>query len=110
MGSKTNIVIGILIFLVIILGGIVAYTYIAKPLITGYVVNIQDDAQGQGAELAIITIAQQAVSNNCQLVPLNIGEQTINLIWYDCVDALLQQQAQLFEESIGNELEVNLEG
>jgi len=46
----------------------------------------------KGAVEAIITIAQQA--STCNQVPLIIGNQTMNIIWVDCLRDLAQQQAQ----------------
>lgn len=81
--NKQKLIIGALILVVLILGGVVGYTYAAKPFVTGYVVN----AQNQGIEFAVVSIMQQAA--NCQLVPLTFGDQTINLIAVEC----LQQQS-----------------
>jgi len=98
--SKTNLIITVLALLVVILGGIVAYSFVAKPFITGYAVN----AQNQGIELAVVSIMQQASS--CQPVPLTYGEQTINLIAVEC---LQQAQPAIQPTESTDELEVNLE-
>ncbi len=83
--NRVGLVIGILLLVIIVLIIIVVYAFVVRPTITGYVVN----AQNQGYEQAIIQIAQQAVS--CQQVPLRIGNETMNIIWVDC----LRQQAPL---------------
>ena len=77
--DKQKLIIGFLILIVLILGGILVYTYAAKPLISGYVVS----AQNQGVEFAVVSIMQQAAS--CQQVPLTFGNQTINLIAVECL-------------------------
>ena len=89
MNSKRTI--GVLIFIVVVLAGIVAYTLGVKPAISGYVI----DAQNQGVEFAILSIMQQAAT--CQTVPLTFGNQTINMIAVEC---LQQTQGQQVEEPI----------
>jgi len=81
--NKIGWMFGILILAVLILGAMVTYSYVAKPLVAEYVVNVQN----QGVEFAVVSIMQQAAS--CQLVPLTFGNQTINLIAVEC----LQQQS-----------------
>jgi hypothetical protein len=71
------LVIGILVLFLV-------YLFVVKPQITGYVVN----AQNQGYAFAIASVMQQAAT--CQAIPLTLGNQTMNLVWIDC----LQQQPQ----------------
>ncbi|MBI2042796.1 hypothetical protein HYT25_00205 [Candidatus Pacearchaeota archaeon] len=77
--NKTAIVISILVILVLILGTLVVYSFVLKPVVSGYVVN----SQNQGVQYAILTIMQQA--STCQEVPLTFGNQTMRLIWIDCL-------------------------
>lgn len=77
--GKTGVIIAILLILVIVLSAIVVYAFVLRPAVTGYVIN----AQNQGVQYAVLTIMQQASS--CQPVPLNFENQTMNLIWVDCL-------------------------
>lgn len=86
--NRTGVVIGILIVLVLILGGLVTYSFVAKPAISGYAVK----SQTQGYEFAILNIAQAAAQ--CQQVPLRVGNQTINLIAVECLQQAQQSQTE----------------
>lgn len=77
--NKISLLVKILILVIVILLAIIAYVFIVRPTITGYIV----EGQNQGYELAILQIAEQATT--CQQVPLTIGEQTINLIAVECL-------------------------
>ena len=80
MGSKrTGVIIAILSLLVIVLLALVVYSFVLKPAVNGYVIN----AQNQGVQYTVLTIMQQA--STCQPVPLNFENQTMNLIWVDCL-------------------------
>ncbi|MEK6897951.1 MAG: hypothetical protein AABX28_01185 [Nanoarchaeota archaeon] len=87
--NKSGIVIVVLISLVLVLGGLVAYSFLVKPAITGYAVN----AQTQGVQYAIYSIMKEAAK--CQSVPLTFGNQTMNIIAIEC----LQNQQQTPENS-----------
>lgn len=77
--NKTGLVIGILILVIIVLLVVVAYAFIARPAINGLVVQ----GYNQGAQEVIIQIAQLA--NTCQVVPLTLGNQTINIVAVECL-------------------------
>lgn len=81
--------IGVLIFIVVVLAGVVVYTLGIKPVLSGYVV----DAQNQGVEFAVLSIMQQAAT--CQTVPLTFGNQTINMIAVECLQQTQNQQVEL---------------
>lgn len=89
--NRIAIAISILVLMVLILGFLVAYAFIVKPVVSGYVIN----AQNSGMEQAIVTIVQ--LSQNCQIVPLTIGEETTQLINVDCI----QQQPQEIGAIVG---------
>ena len=86
--NKSAIVISILILFVLILGFLVIYAFALKPAISGYTIK----AQNFGVEQTLLTVAQ--LSANCQIVPITIGEQTIQLIDVNCVQ---QPQEALVE-------------
>jgi len=81
--NKTGLVIGILLLIIVLLLLVVTYAFAIRPAITGYAVK----AQNQGYATAIVSIMEQA--SQCQQVPLTFGNQTMNIIWIDCL-----QQAQ----------------
>ncbi|MEK6819579.1 MAG: hypothetical protein AABY03_00065 [Nanoarchaeota archaeon] len=87
--NKTAIVILMLVLLVLILGFLVIYAFVLKPVVSGYAIK----AQNFGTEQTILTIAQ--LSQNCQVVPLTIGEQTIELIDVNCV----QKESEILVEN-----------
>lgn len=78
MDRTKNISLVVLVFLVIGAFGYIGYD---KYL------EMNQEKQilvfNQGAEYAIVQIAQNAAT--CQQVPLTIGNQTINLIWTECL-------------------------
>lgn len=76
--NKRKWFIGVLVLVILILGAMVIYSYVAKPILSKYEIN----AQNQGVEFAVLSIMQQAAS--CQEVPLIFGNQTMNLIWVEC--------------------------
>lgn len=80
--KKDVLVIGLIVVVVILLG-IILYTFVIIPRLNSLVVT----GQNQGVEYAVGTIFQQATS--CNTVPLTYNNQTINLIAVEC----LQQAA-----------------
>lgn len=100
-GQKTKVLILILVFVIVALLGVIAYAFALRPAISGYAVQ----AQNQGIQYAILSIAQQAAQCQ-QAVPLTIGNQTINLVAMECPwvqsclqQAQAQQQAQTQQQS-----------
>ena len=87
MAKKVGILIGVLIFLLICSIGYIASEKYSEWKIAKDVSLYQQGAT-YGYQQAIIGVAQEA--SKCQQVPLVIGNQTMNIIWVDC----LQQQAQ----------------
>ena len=79
--NKISLLVKILILVIVILLAIMAYVFFVRPTITGYAI----EGQNQGYQYAILQIAQQAAT--CQQVPLTIGNQTINVIAVECLQA-----------------------
>ena len=107
MANKTNVLVGFLLLVIVVLGGVLVYLFVIQPAVTGYTV----DRQTEGYQFAILSVMQNAAS--CQPVPLTYGEQTINLIALECpqIQQILQQaQTQASETNPEKEIEVNLEG
>ena len=72
-----------LIVVIVLLMGVLGYLFLIKPAISGFVTSNQN----QGVQYTIAAIAQQAAT--CKQVSLPLGgNQTMNLIWVNC----LQQQ------------------
>lgn len=82
--DKRDVLVLSLIIAVVILLGILAYVFLLKPALSGLVVQ----GQNQGVQYTVLQIAQQA--STCQTVSLPVGNQTIDLIWVNC----LQQTTQ----------------
>ena len=85
----------ILILVIVVLLGVVLYTFAIRPAISGYVVN----RQNEGVQFAVASIMQQA-TQQCQPVPLTFGNQTIHMIAIGCpgteaiANAMQQSQQQ----------------
>ena len=79
MANRTNIMIGLLILLVIVLSAVLLYVLVVAPALTGYAIQ----RQNEGAQFALLSVMQRAAS--CQTVPLTYNNQTINLIALECV-------------------------
>ena len=85
MVNRTRILITVLVLIIVVLAGIVVYSFLIKPQISGYVTN----KQIEGANLVLTQIVNTVVQ--CQTFPLPIGNQTIHLVALEC---LQQPQAQ----------------
>ncbi|PIO07196.1 hypothetical protein COU59_03580 [Candidatus Pacearchaeota archaeon CG10_big_fil_rev_8_21_14_0_10_34_12] len=75
--NKTNLVIGILIVLVILLAGMVVYSYVAKPLISGYSVKTYNQGYSQGANDALITLLNQVQARGYVQIPLGNNQSVV---------------------------------
>lgn len=87
MAKSVGFVIGILLLIIVVLIGFLVYAFAIRPAITGYMA----EKQFEGFEYALVSIMQQAAT--CQPVPLTYNNQTINMIWVECLQQA-QQQAQ----------------
>ncbi len=81
--EKRDVLLLSLVIVIVLLLGFLAYLFLVTPALNGLITR----GYNQGAQEAILTIAQQVAT--CQQVPLTVGNQTINLIAVEC----LQQQA-----------------
>ncbi|MBI4116783.1 hypothetical protein HY449_03510 [Candidatus Pacearchaeota archaeon] len=75
--ESNKILIAVLILLVVVLGGMVLYSFALKPAISGYVVN----AQNQGVNLAVASIVNQIQQQGYVQIP--VGNQTLVLVPYN---------------------------
>jgi len=71
--NKNTLIIGVLFIVVLILGGIIGYTYVAKPFITGYQVKNYN----QGANDVLTVLLNQIQTQGFVQIP--IGDQTLIL-------------------------------
>ncbi len=89
MANKTSILILILILIIVVLAGILAYIFILKPTINGYVIQ----GQNEGFEVAVVSIMQRAAPPSCQVVPLFYNNQTVNIVSVECLSQTQTQQS-----------------
>ena len=79
--NKTNLIIAILIVLVFILGAMVVYSYVAKPLISGYSVKTYGQGYNQGANDALVSFLNQVQVQGYVQIPLG-NNQSVVLVPY----------------------------
>ncbi len=87
--NKTKLIIGALILVITILLIFVVYAFAIKPAITSYVI----EAKNQGANEIVSIIMDRA--SQCQQVPLTFGDQTMNIVWVECLNRALESQTPL---------------
>jgi cell division protein YceG involved in septum cleavage len=83
--DKKNFIIISLVVIIMILLLVLGYFFLIKPSINNLVIK----GYNQGAQDAVITIAQQAATCANTGVPLTVGNVTLNLVALQCY----QQQA-----------------
>jgi len=87
--GSTKAVVWILLAVILVLLIFIGYIFLVRPAYTGFVTEKQLEGAQAGSDFVIAQIVQQAAT--CQAVPLQVGNQTMNLIWIDCLN--LGQQA-----------------
>lgn len=86
MAESKNLLVGFLVLIVIVLGGVLLYTLVVAPSLTGYVV----DKQNEGVQIAINSILTQVQQNGFIQIPVG-DNQSLFLAPFDPQQA---QQAQ----------------
>ena len=81
--GSTKAVVWILLAVILVLLLFISYIFLVRPAYTGFVTEKQVEGYQVGYQNVILQIMQQA--STCQAVPLTIGNQTMNLIWIDCL-------------------------
>ena len=81
-----NIMIAILALVIIVLVGVMVYSFVIKPKISGY--NVEK--QTEGVEIAINYILAQLQQNGFVQIPL--GNQTLILVPYTPPQQQIQQE------------------
>jgi len=82
--NKTGLIMKILVLIIAILIIVIVYAFVVRPVITAKAI----ETYNSGVEYAIFTVMQQVAT--CQQVPLTFGNQTMNVVWVEC----LQQTPQ----------------
>lgn len=85
MRERKNILIAVLIVLVLLSVGYIIYNVYAQVQSQKQISIYQQGAQ-LGYEQAVSQLFQQAIT--CQQVPVTINNQTINIIWVECLQGL----------------------
>lgn len=86
--NKKGLIIGILALVILILGIIIVYTYIAKPVVIGYESRIYN----QGANNVLSVLVNQIQTQGYVQIP--VGNQTLVLVPYT--------RPQLSQENLQN--------
>lgn len=90
MANKNRLIIGILVALVVVLGGIIIYTLVISPAVTGYTV----EKQQQGVDIAFDSIV--SVVSQCQVFSVSLeNNQTLSLFALECLPPSQRVQEQL---------------
>jgi flagellar basal body-associated protein FliL len=93
--DKKNIVIISLVIIIVILLLFLGYFFLIRPSINNLVIK----GYNQGAQDAVIAIAQQAATCSNTGVPLTVSNVTLNLVALQCYQ---QQTNQVTNAGTGN--------
>lgn len=76
MAERTKVLITILVLVIVILLGVVAYAFVISPAISGYTVQ----KQNEGVQIAVNAILTQLQQNGYVQIP--VGNKTLILVPY----------------------------
>ncbi len=91
MKNEKNRLVLILILVIVVLLGVISYTFLIRPALSGYTINAQNQGIQYGYQQTISAIMQQAAQCPTTGVPLTFGNVTINIVALECYS---QQSAQ----------------
>lgn len=74
MADRTNVLITILVLVIVILAGVLIFTFMVRPAFNGYIVDKQVEAQN----ILLTNIVAQATQNGFVQIPID-GNQTLFL-------------------------------
>ncbi len=74
MADRTNVLITILVLVIVILAGVLIFTFMIRPAFNGYVLDKQVEAQN----ILLANIVAQATQNGFVQIPID-GNQTLFL-------------------------------
>lgn len=89
MANKTKIFIVFLILVIVVLAGIMTFSFLIKPKLTGYATS----QQLQGANNLYNQLIGSIVQCPPEGVSVPVGNQTIHLVAVECYQQPQQQQA-----------------
>jgi len=85
MANRTNVLIAVLVLIIVVLAGIVVYSFVVKPAYSGYVAQ----KQLEGEQITVVKILSQLQENGFVQIP--IGNQTLILVQYVPPEQQIQQ-------------------
>ncbi len=88
MERRTNILITSLVLVIVVLAGIMVYSFLIKPKISGYTTQ----KQTEGIQIAILNILSQIQQRGYAQIP--VGNQTLYLAPFNPQQLQQQQAAQ----------------
>ena len=87
-GEKNKRLMIIFIAIIVVLLGIIAYAFVLRPALNGYVIKTQNE----GIQYAVSAIMQQVAPPQCKTLPLTLGETTVNVVALECYQQPQNQQ------------------
>ncbi len=75
--DRTRLVMGILVFIIVVLAGVIIYSFVIQPAVNDYVLNKQVSAYNQGQSDLLLGMLQQIQQTGIVRIP--IGNQTLVL-------------------------------
>jgi SNF family Na+-dependent transporter len=84
MADRSKVLVVVLVLIIVVLAGIMIFTFLIKPKVTGYTTGIQIE----GAQMLYLDIVK--VVTQCQEYPLPIGNETIHLVALECLKSPAQ--------------------
>lgn len=75
--KRTGWIISILIVVIIILAGVVLYSYVGKPFISGYSSKVYNQGYNQGASDALTILINQIRTRGYAEIPINNNQPLI---------------------------------
>jgi len=87
MTNRTKVAMVFLVLIIVLLGGILAFTFFIKPKVTGYTTQ----RQVEGAQIAVVQILSVVHYPSCQAFPITVGAETVTLVALECLQAPQQQ-------------------
>lgn len=84
--NKNKTVLRILFLLIIILVGLIGYVFVLNPILTGYAIDSNIEAQEQGMQYVVYTLLTQSSPPNCKPTEFNMGNLSGNFIATECLE------------------------
>ncbi len=84
--DKNKIVMRILFLLIIVLVILLGYVFVFDPILTGYAIDSNIDAQAQGMEYVVVSLVNATAPPNCQAVPFTVGNTSVTLVAAECFE------------------------